>query len=136
MRRHLGRITFLWSPKGVVDRDILLFMILEIQRYMKAKVVEGPAVLWITPPLFESMSFISWMEARKAGLLLQVIPQHLYDSYRLTNRGVFDKLIPALDCEMLKRQVFLVCKVILGKVMFFKSSVNLFVQESTVACAP
>ena len=86
--------------KGEVHRDIILFMIMEVKNYMKKNTVPGPVVLWVTPMLFELFSLLSWMMARKAGIVLEVFPQHLYDCYWLTNRGVFDKLFPALKKEI------------------------------------
>ena len=103
MRRHLGRLNFLWSAKGKVDKDVVLFMVMEFQRYMKLNSIQGPAVLWITPPLFESYSLLAWTTARKSGILIEKFPQHLYDSYRLTNRGAFEKLVANLDKEITKR---------------------------------
>ena len=103
MKRHLGRIAFVASPKGVVHRDVLLFMMFEIKRYMVHNNIQGPVVLWIAPRLFEAWSLLAWMAARKSGIIVETIPQHLYDSYRLTNRGIFDRLSPAIDREMDKR---------------------------------
>ena len=76
---------------------------MDIQNYMKEEGVKGPVVLWLTPGLFDSYSLLSWMTARKAGIIIEVFPRHLYESYRLTNRGVFDKLLPALNKEIQKR---------------------------------
>ena len=101
--KYQGQITFITNPDEAVNKNVMVYCVLELKNYIVANQISTPVYLWITAPLLQCWTLLSWVEARRAGIILEIIPEHIYSSYRVTNRGIFDKLNLSLNKEFKER---------------------------------
>ena len=61
-------------------------------RYLKDKHLNQSPVLYLCPSVSKICSFALWDECNRMNVLLQTVPQNIFNYFRTGNLGIFEKL--------------------------------------------
>ena len=64
-------------------------------RYLDENGVMEPPIIYMCPSVSKYCGFTLWQLANSENIVLQTVPQNIFNYLRTSNMGIFEKLLPA-----------------------------------------